>query len=116
MPKPTGAMGFTILVAAVLITGCANPFQKACEDEITSSEDVGRYAYKYFGEGHPSFEHFVRDSYELKVFHQSAPNSSVGFNYRNLKPRTARFGEVVYLKVDVSKCGKPKVIGRTGGM
>ena len=51
MPKSAGAMSFTILIAALLITGCANPFQKACEVEIISSEDVGRYAYKYFGEG-----------------------------------------------------------------
>jgi len=116
MPKPTGAKGFTIFVAAVLVTGCANPIQKECEDEITTREDVGRYAYKYFGEGHASLEHFISDSYKLYVFHQSSPNSSVGFNYRNLKPRTARFGEVVYIKVDVSTCGKPRVSGRAGGM
>jgi len=111
-------MNFQILALLTLslTVSCSPNSEFACEDWILTEEDAGLYAYKYFGEGHSSLQHFLDNGYELYVFHKVQPNSSIGFNYLNLVPDTSRYREIVYVKVDVSKCGKPKIIGRMEGI
>lgn len=97
-------------------SACSFGENASCEDNIETRQDAIDFAYKYYGEGHESMEAFVDSGFELIEFYNNPSSKKIGFNYLNLREKTRRHNQLVYVLLDVSRCGKPKLLGRTEGM